>query len=315
MAWAAVMLWQQRRSVAPGPDTTTPGRAAAETGPDAATAAHPLRAAFYALGLPIISVATLMLFFWVYYGSPSPAAPYSGPTLFTGNPLDGLIGQTFAQAQGALGAAPFLLLVLPGMVVLWRTQRATAAKILLLTAPFWLVTLTYRDWWGGDAAPLRYLLPMLPLWSVAIAALLARMRSAPGRLAVAVLAACTLVQTAMIPLAPRLGWPIEGGLNGLLLALGDRMHIPLTDYLPAFEPTRDGAGDWHGVALIGAWAAALLLLWLALAVVERRAAHAWRDGDTQVWHALDRSSDAYPAQGPDWGNDPYPSPMPEWRES
>lgn len=245
LAWAAYSLWRQRRPHSGWRRLSTP--------------------ALLAFGLPLASVAALMVYNQVFYGSPSPAAPYNGPTLFTGNVLEGMIGQLFAQGQGMLGTAPFLLLVVPGAVALWRRDRATALKIIYLTVPFWLVTLTYRDWWGGDAAPLRYLLPLVPLWSLGIAALLGAARTIATRLTCAALAIITLALSAVIPVAPRLGWPLASGQSPLLQALAQRVGLPLTAWLPTFEPTREGPGLWHGTFLVGVWGVLLLAAWALLA--------------------------------------------------
>lgn len=252
MLWAVITLWRQMRGRGEREPATLP--------------------ALLALGLPLLSVIGLMLFNRAFYGSFSPTAPYQGPTLLTGNPLGGLMGQLLAQGQGALGTAPFALLALPGAVALWRRDRALALKIGVVTLPFWLITLSYRDWWGGDAPPLRYLLPFLPLWAAGIAALLSALRGLAARLAVASLAMVTLVLSLVIPLAPRLGWPLPGGQGALLLALGDQLRLPLTRWLPAFEPTYSGPGVWHHATLIPLWVAALLALWLVVAWRERSAA-------------------------------------------
>jgi len=228
--------------------------------------------AAWTFGLPLVSLAALMVYNAIYYGSPSPAAPYSGATLFTGNPLGGAIGQLLAQGQGALGTAPIFLLVMPGAIVLWRCNRALATAIAYVTLPFWLATLTYRDWWGGDAPPLRYLLPVLPLWAAALAALVASLRTWMARVAVAAMASITLVLSAMILVAPRLGWPLPHGSGALVLALGDHLQLPLTTWLPAFEPLREGPGIWHQPLLAALWAAALSAVWLGLALWEQRVA-------------------------------------------
>jgi hypothetical protein len=256
MAWAASLLWRAAQEGS--------GAGNSQGGPRAV-------AGSMALGLPVISVAGLMGYNLLLYGSPSPAAPYEGPTLLTGNPVAGIGGQLLAQGQGALGTAPFALLAVPGAVALWRRDRTAALTIGLATVPFWLVTLTFRIWWGGDAPPLRFLLPLLPLWATGIAALLAGLRTAAARLTVSVFAAATLALTVAIPAAPRLGWPLPEGRGGLLLALGEYVGLPLGAWLPAFEATRTGPGLWHHAPLIVLWAAVLLVAWALLAHGERRA--------------------------------------------
>lgn len=266
---AVVALWRQqrrrrreaRRLVPRQPRAGQRGRGVAPVG----------TVALLALGLPVLSLAGLSLYSYLLYGSPSPAAPYQEPAFFTGAPLSGLLGQLFAQGNGLLGTAPFLLLALPGMVALWRRDRTTALKIFLITVPFWIATLTYREWWGGDAPPLRFLLPMLPLWSIGIAVLLAHLRTLAAASVAGIFAALTLALTAAIPVAARFGWPLQNGTGALLIALGRQWGFPLTPWLPAFQETYHGLGIWHDARLIPVWTAILLALWGALALWERRA--------------------------------------------
>jgi len=241
------------------------------------TLIHPSRKrevrAALALGLPLLSVGGLLLFNGWLYGSPTLTAQFSlrGQALLSGNPLSGLAGQLFAQGQGMLGTAPFLLLVIPGAVALWRRDRGTALKVGLVTLPYWLVTLTYHDWWGGDCPPLRYLLPLLPLWSIGTAALLADLRTLVARLAVATFAGATLALLLVLPSAPRWGWPLPGGQSATLIALGNRLHLPLTHWLPTFVIAPVDNGLWRTPWLIVPWALGLLALWLLAAGSERLA--------------------------------------------
>jgi len=96
--------------------------------------------------------------------------------------------------------------------------------------------------------PRHDLLCLLPLWVVGIAALLARLRTLTTCLVVGVLAAVTLALTAVIPLAPRVGWPLPDGHGALLLTLGQRLRLPLTVWLPTFVTTRADTGYWQGAA-------------------------------------------------------------------
>jgi len=233
-------------------------------------------AAALALDLPLLSIAALSIFNGVVYGSYSLTAQFTlrDQFLLTGNPLGGAVGQLFAQGQGALGTAPFLLLAIPGAVALWRRDRAAALKVALVTLPFWLITLTYRDWWGGDCPPLRYLMPLLPLWALGIAALLDGLRASAARRAIALVAVLSLALTLIIPVAPDYGWALSDGQGGLLAGLGARLGLTLTAGFPLFHPAINGPGVWRHAPLILVWAAALLLLWALMAWRERVARHA-----------------------------------------
>ncbi len=261
MAWTVAVLWRQSRA------------------PRHRASALTVLPGVLALGLPLLSIASLIAFNNAVYGSPSPTAQFTlrDQALFTGNPLEGMMGQFFSQGQGALGTAPFVLLVFPGAVALWRWQRATALKIGMVTIPFWVATLTYHDWWGGDSPPLRYLLCLLPLWVVGIAALLARMRTLMARLVVGALAAVTLALTTVIPLASRIGCPLPNGHGALLVAFGERPRLPLTAWLPVFVTTRTDTGYWQSAAPLAAWVSALVATWCILAWKERvaRRSRSW----------------------------------------
>ncbi len=238
-----------------------------------ASARRTVLLAALALDPPVLSVAALIAFNGVVYGSPGLTAQFAlrGQALLTGNPLGGMVGQLFAQGQGALGTAPLLLLAIPGAGALWRRDRATALKVGLVTLPFWIVTLTYRDWWGGDCPPLRYLVPMLPLWTLGIAALLDGLRARASRLAVGLAGAASLLLALAMPGAPLYGWTLPDGQGGLLVGLGRGIGLPLSAWFPLFEPTKTGPGLWRHAWLIPLWTAVFVALWLFVAWRERLA--------------------------------------------
>ncbi len=222
------------------------------------------RGAAYIIGLPVLSVLALLAFNGVVYGTPTLTAQFSlrGETLFSGNPLTGALGQIFAQGQGMLGAAPFLLLGFPGLVALWRRERALAILVVAATYPFWAITLSYHDWWGGDSPPLRYLLEMLPFWTVGTAVLLDDLRGARMRAVTAGLGLLSLVLTLLLPWTARAGWPLPEGTSGPMQALGDVLHIPLTALLPLYTVGADDHGSWATPLLLLPWAAILAGLWI-----------------------------------------------------
>jgi len=226
------------------------------------------RGAAYIVGLPVFSVLALLAFNGVVYGTPTLTAQFSlrGETLFSGNPLVGALGQIFAQGQGMLGNAPFLLLGFPGLIALWRRDRVLAVLVVAVTYPFWAITLTYHDWWGGDSPPLRYLLEMIPFWTIGAAVLLDDLRTSRARGIAVALGVVSLVLTLSLPWATRSGWPLPTGSSGPLVVLSTLLHLPLNALLPLYVIGAGDNGTWTRPLLLVPWAAIVGLLWATTAL-------------------------------------------------
>lgn len=76
-----------------------------------------------------------------------------------------LYGLTFSPVRGIFLMSPFLLLAIPGFVLMWQQQKALRGVlgVMLLAVVFFLF---YNSssvmWWGGFTVGPRYLVPMLP---------------------------------------------------------------------------------------------------------------------------------------------------------
>ena len=80
-------------------------------------------------------------------------------------------GLTFSPIRGLFLLSPFLLLVLPGLVMWWR-QRSSERPLVLVLALVLLGYLTFYAssvmWWGGHTVGPRYLISMLPFMALPI---------------------------------------------------------------------------------------------------------------------------------------------------
>jgi len=119
---------------------------------------------------PVIAGIGWFAFFYVIWGSPSPAAPY-GPDTGTSasNILRGLIGLTFDQQFGALTAAPIYVMAAAGAYALFFRQSRLAIELLLIVVPYAAAVASFAMWWAGNAAPARFLVAVLPVASLLIA--------------------------------------------------------------------------------------------------------------------------------------------------
>jgi hypothetical protein len=80
-------------------------------------------------------------------------------------------GITFSGFRGLFYISPILLLALPGFVLWWRkaVHRAAFVVVLLVSLEMFFFNASSIMWWGGFAIGPRYLLPMLPFFTLPLA--------------------------------------------------------------------------------------------------------------------------------------------------
>ena len=124
------------------------------------------------LSIPAIAGASWFAFFWVIWGTPSPTAPYGADTSTSSSYiLRGLIGLVVDQQFGLLTTAPIYLMADAGMLLLVRRRQRLAIELSLTVTLYAIAVATYAMWWAGSAAPARFLVAILPLAALPIAAL------------------------------------------------------------------------------------------------------------------------------------------------
>jgi hypothetical protein len=162
--------------------------------------------AFRLLAGPLISGSAFTLFFWDLYGKVSPLMPYTGsqPTALRGLPpklhagilgtLRYGVGFLFDQRYGVFPYAPVLILCIAGAIILFRTRRRTAVRLLGLFAPYGAL-LSLAQVWGGYCPPGRLLLPVVWVLAVFMGVALAEERGRLGGLALAGLVTLSFLGT------------------------------------------------------------------------------------------------------------------------
>jgi hypothetical protein len=126
-----------------------------------------------------------LLYYIYYYGTPLPnTQDHAGfaPLTFV---WDGLLGLFFDQKYGLLIYAPFYLIALAGIVLLFfkpldvaksSSRRSDLSWFGLVALPNFLIMADYNQWWGEWCPPARYLVPILPLLAFPFATALQEMR-------------------------------------------------------------------------------------------------------------------------------------------
>jgi hypothetical protein len=173
--------------------------------------------------------------------------------------LEALYGITFSPLRGVFFMSPFLLLMLPGFYGLWRARPVLRPLVLTLAglvASFFLYNSAYLFWTGGASIGPRYLVPMLPLAMLPVAAGMQQAwRSRSGRLIVAGLSVASLLNV----------WAqtIAGQYYPALSVDGVAQPNPLLQHAVPHLAASDIATNWgHFLGLSGWWS----LLPLAAAV-------------------------------------------------
>jgi hypothetical protein len=84
--------------------------------------------------------------------------------------LDAAVGITVSPYRGLFYFAPVLVMALAGFVLWWRSgrERPELLAVLALSAVFFGFNLTFNGWDGGFGIGARYLVPLIPLWGVAM---------------------------------------------------------------------------------------------------------------------------------------------------
>jgi len=133
------------------------------------------------VGPYVLSLIAWLAFFYAYWGSPLPTAPY-GSNVQT-SPLNlffGAPGLFFDQEYGLLATAPVYILAATGLYQMWRAggeSKRLAIEIACVFAALLATVGSHRLWWGGTSAPARPLASGLLLLAVPIAT---AFRSAPA---------------------------------------------------------------------------------------------------------------------------------------
>jgi hypothetical protein len=128
--------------------------------------------AFVAVALPA-AAAFAGYYLWIF-GSPTPLAVYGGgiPPDSGVSSLRAGAGLLLDRSFGLIPHAPVFLLSLAGLPLLFsKSLRREAGPHLLVGGAVLAPLLNWRMWWGGQCPPARFLVPLVPLLSVAIAAL------------------------------------------------------------------------------------------------------------------------------------------------
>ena len=214
-----------------------------------------------AVSIPnVLSLLAWFLFFKLIWGTWSPTAPYGlqRETRLDYLPAGGP-GLLFDQEYGIVAFAPALLMVLPGLWVLWRhggPRRRLATEIVAVFAGLLGVVGAFHIWWGGSAIVGRPLVSALPLLIVPVATHWHRCASQPLRRAVQRLLLCVGAALTVLLASAQGGLLLVAGRDGTSQVLEYLApSTPVWALVPTFlrqapVPAALGVLLWAGIALL-----------------------------------------------------------------
>ncbi len=223
--------------------------------------------ALLAFSLPIAGSGLAWLYsFYVIYGDFSPDAPYgvySDVNVINRYIPHGLIGIFLDQKFGLLFYSPIYLVAIAGAWYLWKRvdTRFLASVLLVAVAAFVGSTARLYMFWGGNSAPARFLVPILPCLAPMIALAFAQFQSVFARGLVGLWLAISVGLAASGTIWPQrlLLFSDPHGRARILESI--QAGSPLALVVPTFTDP-----DWLSqVPQLGVWAVAagvaLLLAW------------------------------------------------------
>ena len=140
--------------------------------------------------VPAISAALWFWFFKAHYGTFDPRAPYGAEEQRLAWIIPAIMGLFFDGQYGLAAYAPAVALAFVGW---WRRTetftRRLAVELAVIVCAYLAAVTTVRMWWAGNpATPARFMMAVLPLLAVPIAAAWTRVTTATRALAVAMIA-------------------------------------------------------------------------------------------------------------------------------
>ncbi|MGB2714991.1 MAG: hypothetical protein WBC51_12475 [Vicinamibacterales bacterium] len=167
---------------------------------------HPASKAVALLCAPALSAVLWVGYFMALYGTPDPSVPYAPGQMgsLTWAP-GGIAGLLFDQRFGLLPYAPVLAFAIAGFVPMMMTPstRRLALELLFVMVPYLLAVGQFAMWWGGNSAPARFFMPVLPVLCVPAAVFWTKVAARPERLLPIAALCFTVLVTAAVVSADR----------------------------------------------------------------------------------------------------------------
>jgi 4-amino-4-deoxy-L-arabinose transferase-like glycosyltransferase len=174
----------------------------------------------------------------------------SGFMSLTGPSLLRYYGLLFSPVRGLFLLSPFLLLMIPGVILMWRRRADQRSVNIALTLAVFVHLTIYASsemWWGGSTVGPRYLVPMLPFMIIPMSFVANTLFTRRWGIALTgILVALSVGHVWALTIAGN-----EWQWSGNLAATWEEMNatLPLSDYAIPLLNAGDVARNYGGLLL------------------------------------------------------------------
>jgi hypothetical protein len=192
---------------------------------------------------------------WYQFGGIPAVNDYGSITLK--NLPAGILGLLLDRQYGLIAYGPPYLLAIYGLIALpatvgwWR-----AGPALTIVATYYLFVASFSFWFGAFSPPSRMLVPVMPIFVVAVAVALHRWRGVGTVSLAACLGAVGWAINAQLVAVPRLRYNYWDGTSVLLMHLSNQFGVDVSKALPTFIVPDPGAYLWaagFGLVALAIW--------------------------------------------------------------
>lgn len=196
-----------------------------------------------ALLLVAVAGITLLLLDWRLFGGLPAVNDYGSVSL--SNVPTGIVGLLLDRQYGLLSYAPIWLLAIYGVITMPRvTGWLHAGPPLTLLATYYLFIASFSFWFGAFSPPSRMLVPIMPIFVVAMAVALHRWRGFATTGLTVVLALGAWGMAGLLIAVPRARYNYWDGNSVLLAWLSNVWAVDVTKALPTFVVADRPSWTW-----------------------------------------------------------------------
>jgi hypothetical protein len=129
------------------------------------------------IGMSVVSFCLLMYYMKSCFGEMSISAQYTDIGSSIKWPVEGIFGNMIDSRFGLLLYSPFYIFVPAGLYFLYKKDKKLFYWWMVFVVPFIVGVSSFYHWHGGCCPPLRYIVPVIPLFAVPLGCILSEYRS------------------------------------------------------------------------------------------------------------------------------------------
>jgi hypothetical protein len=184
----------------------------------------------------LVQVLSFVAFFGINYMIYKDFIPYSSHQTsgikFGTYLLRGIFVFFFDRELGLFSFAPFYLMCIPGIYLLYKRSRIITAEFALIFVPYYILIAVYPDWGWGNASP-RYLLPLIFVFAATAAETISGMKSVLEKRLFYLLGSASIGISLIVSAVPWFRWDKSGHESWLVYLISSFSKKDFTAVFPS----------------------------------------------------------------------------------